>query len=128
MISMVGSRPSTPRLCHPIAIEAIQVTSMTTQDDKFSLEPSRRKLLAAAGIGGGVVLAPSIMRTGGAAAASNSPQTSNPVLTPPVAGLHLQFGADASSEMVASWHTLQPARRPRVVLGLLDGKLEATIE
>jgi hypothetical protein len=27
--------------------------------------------------------------------------------TTPVAGLHLQFGADASSEMAVSWHTLQ---------------------
>ena len=47
--------------------------------------------------------------------------------TPPVAGLHLQFGADASSEIVVSWHTLQPVRNPRVVLGRLDGKLEQTV-
>jgi hypothetical protein len=43
-----------------------------------------------------------------------------------VAGLHLQFGADASSEIVVSWHALQPVRNPRVVLGHLDGKLEQT--
>jgi len=30
--------------------------------------------------------------------------------------------------MVVSWHTLQPVRRARVVLGLLDGKLEQTAE
>src|SRR5262249_53561001 len=48
--------------------------------------------------------------------------------TPPVAGLHLQFGADASSEMVASWHTLEPAGRAHVLLGRPDGKLERTIE
>jgi hypothetical protein len=48
------------------------------------------------------------------------------VATPPVSGLHLQFGADASSEMVVSWHTLQPVQNPRVVLGHLDGKLEQT--
>ena len=30
--------------------------------------------------------------------------------------------------MVVSWHTLQPARNPRVVLGRLDGKLEQTVE
>ena len=52
----------------------------------------------------------------------------DPMTTPRVAGLHLQFGADASSEMVVSWHTLQPVRDPRVVLGRLDGKLEQTIE
>ena len=48
----------------------------------------------------------------------------DPATTPPVAGLHLQFGADASSEVVVSWHTLQPARRPRVLLGKPDGRLE----
>jgi hypothetical protein len=40
----------------------------------------------------------------------------------------LQFGGDASSEIVVSWHTLQPVRRARVLLGLLDGKLEQTVE
>ena len=63
-----------------------------------------------------------------AEAAPPSPHRSDPVATPPVAGLHLQFGADASSEMVVSWHTLQPVRNPRVVLGHLDGKLEQTVE
>ena len=47
---------------------------------------------------------------------------------PAVAGLHLQFGADASSEVTVSWHTLQPVRNPRVVLGRLDGKLEQTVD
>jgi phosphodiesterase/alkaline phosphatase D-like protein len=42
--------------------------------------------------------------------------------------LHLQFGADASSEMVVSWHTLQSVRNPRVVLGHPDGKFERTVE
>ncbi|MGC1301651.1 MAG: metallophosphoesterase family protein, partial [Caulobacteraceae bacterium] len=50
-----------------------------------------------------------------------------PVATPPVAGLHLQFGADASSEVVVSWHALQPVRHPRVILGSLDGRLERTV-
>ena len=47
---------------------------------------------------------------------------------PPVSGLHLQFGADASSEMVVSWHTLEPVQNPRVILGRLDGKFEQTAE
>jgi hypothetical protein len=51
---------------------------------------------------------------------------SDPLTTPPVHGLHLQFGADAASEMVVSWHALQPVRRPRVLLGHVDGKLEQT--
>ncbi|WP_322752287.1 fibronectin type III domain-containing protein [Frankia sp. Cas3] len=39
---------------------------------------------------------------------------------PPVTGLHLQFGADASREMVVSWQTLVPVQRPRVLLGTLN--------
>jgi len=44
-----------------------------------------------------------------------------------VHGLHLQFGADASSEVVVSWHTLQSVRSPRVVLGRRDGRFERTV-
>jgi len=101
---------------------------MTTQDKEFSLELSRRKLLAAAGIGGSVALAPYVIRARGAAAASDTRGVSDLLPAPPVAGLHLQFGADASSEIVVSWHTLQRVRRARVILGLLDGKLEQTVE
>jgi Calcineurin-like phosphoesterase/Purple acid Phosphatase, N-terminal domain len=101
---------------------------MTTQDTGFNLELSRRKLIAAAGIAGGALVAPSLIGIGASAAAPPSRQSPDPAATPPVAGLHLQFGADASAEMVASWHTLQPVRNPRVVLGRLDGKLEQTVE
>ena len=91
---------------------------MTTHDTEItSLDLSRRKLLAAAGIGGAAVVAASLVRTGDAEAALPSRQSPDPVASPPVAGLHLQFGADASSEMVVSWHTLQPVQNPRVVLG-----------
>lgn len=39
-----------------------------------------------------------------------------------VAGLHLQFGSDASSEVVVSWHTSTPVARPRVAFGTpVDG-------
>jgi Calcineurin-like phosphoesterase/Purple acid Phosphatase, N-terminal domain len=100
---------------------------MTTSDNEFNLELSRRKLLAAAGIGGSVVLAPSLMATGAAIAASDTGATSDPVATPPVAGLHLQFGTDATSEIVVSWHTLQPVRNARILLGRLDGRLETTV-
>jgi phosphodiesterase/alkaline phosphatase D-like protein len=104
---------------------------MTTPDTGFNLELSRRKLIAAAGTAGGAIVAASLIGPGDAAAAPAAPAASpspDPVATPPVAGLHLQFGADASSEMVVSWHTLQPVRNPRVVLGRLDGKLEQTVE
>jgi hypothetical protein len=89
------------------------------------LEISRRRLLAAAGLGGGAAAA-GFLAAGGAADAAGGP--SDPVATPPVSGLHLQFGADASSRMVVSWHTLRPVRRPRVMLGGMDGALEQVVE
>ena len=104
---------------------------MTAQDTGFNLELSRRKLLAAAGIGGGAAVAASLIGTAGAQTAPTAPtsrRSPDPVATPPVAGLHLQFGSDASSEMVVSWHTLQPVRSARVMLGRLDGELERVIE
>jgi phosphodiesterase/alkaline phosphatase D-like protein len=36
---------------------------------------------------------------------------------PPVAGVHLQFGKNASTEVVVSWHTTEAVRNPRVMLG-----------
>ena len=97
---------------------------MTTHDTDLDL--SRRKLLAAAGIGAAALAKP-VLGAGTAVASPAAPRRADPVATPPVAGLHLQFGADGSSEMVVSWHTLQPVRNPRVLLGHLDGKLERTI-
>ena len=35
----------------------------------------------------------------------------------PVGGLHLQFGKDASTEVVVSWHTTDAVRNPRVLVG-----------
>ena len=100
---------------------------MTTQEAGPNLELSRRKLLAAAGVGSGALVAASFT-VDGAQAAAPPGESPDPVATPPVAGLHLQFGADASSEVTVSWHTLQPIQNPRVVLGRLDGKLEQTVD
>ena len=44
-------------------------------------------------------------------------------LTPPVNGLHLQFGADASQEVVVSWQTYAPVSAPQVFLGTLESGL-----
>jgi 3',5'-cyclic AMP phosphodiesterase CpdA len=102
---------------------------MTMHDiDTSDLDLSRRKLLAAAGIGGAALVAASLVGNGDAEAAPLAGESPDPVTTPPVAGLHLQFGADASSDMVVSWHTLQPVQNPRVLLGHLDGKLEQTVK
>jgi hypothetical protein len=95
---------------------------MNAEDGEFEL--SRRRLLAAAGLGGGAALAGAFA----AATAEAAAAPSDPAATPPVAGLHLQFGADASTQMVVSWHTLQPIRRPRVMLGRLNGRPEQTVE
>lgn len=86
-----------------------------------ALELSRRKLLAAAG----ATVAASLFHIDEAAA---GPAPGGSAATAPaVHGLHLQFGADASAQMVVSWHTLQPVRRARVVLGHLDVTHERTI-
>jgi len=100
---------------------------VTTEDTAFNLELSRRKLLAAAGIAGGAVVAASLIGTGAALGAPAAPPSPDLLTTPPVAGLHLQFGADAAMEMVVSWHTLQSVRNPRVMLGTLDGQLDRVV-
>ena len=98
---------------------------MTAHEPGTPPEFSRRKLLAAAGMGSGVLVAAPLALVDDAHAA---PATTGPLpvrpATPGVAGLHLQFGADASSEVTVSWHTLQPVQNPRVLLGRPDGKLE----
>jgi 3',5'-cyclic AMP phosphodiesterase CpdA len=92
----------------------------TPNDDGSAFELSRRKLLAAATLGG-AALAEAVAPAGAVRAAAASPDRA---AIPPVAGLHLQFGADAATQMVVSWHTLQMVGRPRVMLGRPDGGLE----
>jgi 3',5'-cyclic AMP phosphodiesterase CpdA len=79
---------------------------------------SRRTLFGAAGAGAaGAALLP-----GSAAVASPS---SSPTLwtqpgpsgAPDVHGVHLQFGADAATEVVVSWSTPTPVGKPRVLFG-----------
>jgi hypothetical protein len=101
---------------------------MTVQDTGFNLELSRRKLLVAAGVAGAAVAAAPLIGTGVAQTPPSSRRSPDPVAAPPVAGLHLQFGADASSEMVVSWHTLQSVRNARVALGRLNGELERMVQ
>jgi hypothetical protein len=100
---------------------------MTAFDDDSNFDSSRRRLLAAAGIGGASMAAP-LMAAEVADTARRHVRASDPAATPPVAGLHLQFGADASTQVVVSWHTLQPVGHPRVIVGRLDGKFEQTVQ
>ncbi|MCU1649371.1 MAG: hypothetical protein JWQ60_520 [Pseudonocardia sp.] len=77
---------------------------------------NRRGVLgAAAGLGGAVALGV----PGLAACATSGPAWQRPdrSAAPPVAGLHLQFGADAGTEAVVSWHSTSSVGRPRVMLG-----------
>ena len=100
---------------------------MTSSSEGTEFAVSRRRLLAAAGIVGAAGTA-SFVNAGAVQAEPATRPVADPATTPPVAGLHLQFGADASSRVVVSWHTLQPVRRPRVVLGKMDGRLEQTVD
>src|SRR5450759_4868564 len=94
---------------------------------------SRRKLLAAAGFTATAAAAASVVGSGSAQAASaqfTAPTgrgDGDPTLTPNVEALHLQFGADASREVVVSWSTLQPVERPQVFLGRPDGAYERAL-
>ena len=99
---------------------------MTKHQGDSDLDLSRRRLLAAVGLGS-AVLSAAIMADGPVGAAVQAKGAADPLTTPPVSGLHLQFGADASSVVVVSWHALQRVHRPRVIVGHLDGKLEQTV-
>jgi 3',5'-cyclic AMP phosphodiesterase CpdA len=102
--------------------------AMTNEELDVDLALSRRRLLAAAGIASGAAItALGVAPAEAAPAVAISPAAAAiPGPIPPVGGLHLQFGADASSEMVVSWHTLKAVHNPRVLLGRYDGKLEQT--
>ncbi len=90
---------------------------MTTKDDPSDLD--RRRLLAAAGLTSLAAVTPA-----GAAESATQSAPADPTTVQPITGLHLQFGADAASEMTVSWHSLAPVERPRVVLGRPGGLME----
>ncbi|MGN6608567.1 MAG: metallophosphoesterase [Jatrophihabitans sp.] len=100
---------------------------MTTDDATlFRAALSRRGFLTAVGAAGAAATAATALGAPDAAARPVRPGSSpdDPTTTPAVHGLHLQFGSDASSEVVVSWHSLQPVRNPRVLLGRTDGRFE----
>jgi hypothetical protein len=80
---------------------------------------SRRRLLTTsavsaalgAGIGGGAALVWSHPHGPGV---WSQPERNG---APPVSGLHLQFGKNAGTEVIVSWHTTDAVRNPRVMLG-----------
>jgi 3',5'-cyclic AMP phosphodiesterase CpdA len=81
---------------------------------------SRRALMASAagaGVGGAALLG----TPGLADAAPMLWQRPDGSDAPRVSGLHLQFGSDASREVVVSWHTVQSVSQARVLLGTPEG-------
>ncbi|WP_249416822.1 metallophosphoesterase family protein [Streptomyces sp. TS71-3] len=105
---------------------------MSNDEQLFTSYLSRRGMLAAAGVVGTAVAAGPLAGSASAAPSSSAATAGTPSAaggpagdprsTPVVNGLHLQFGADASSEVVVSWHTLQPVKKARVLLGGPDGR------
>ncbi|MFK5600184.1 purple acid phosphatase family protein [Methylobacterium sp. HMF5984] len=101
---------------------------MTSEHMGLDLEVSRRRLLAAAGLTPGLLVSSALGATPDSRASPLPDTSTGRTGTPTVSGLHLQFGADAASEVTVSWHTLQPVVRPRVLLGRFDGRLEQTAD
>ena len=98
---------------------------MSAPDDEPDFDARRRRLLAAAGLGAAATV---VGARASAGEASTEVPASDRAGASPIAGLHLQFGADASSQVVISWHTLQPVVRPLVVVGRMDGRLEQKVQ
>lgn len=76
-----------------------------------------------------------ILGAGAGAATNGLIRSSGPELwqredrsdAPRVGGLHLQYGADASSEVVVSWHTAARVGNPRVMFGTPHDGFGATV-
>ena len=85
-------------------------------------EISRRRLLG--GLGGLAVVTPLLVRSDAAVLAP----TPDAAGAPAPEQLHLQFGADASSELAVSWATPQRVRRPVVRLGVPGHGLGSEIQ
>jgi hypothetical protein len=97
---------------------------MGADNEQSDFTMSRRRLLSALGLGSGALSAATLNIAPDARAAILADSSSASAGAPPVAGLHLRFGADASTEFTVSWHTPKPVVNPPVALGRLDGRLE----
>lgn len=90
--------------------------------DSVGPRVSRRLALGTAvGLGGAVALG--VPALAGCGRGNGQWPRSDRIGAPPVSGLHLQFGADASSEVVVSWNTTASVSHPRVMFGSPDGGL-----
>ena len=94
---------------------------MSHETDRTGSIPfGRRRFLRDVGIAGSAVAA-STAFAGRASAAPTLLRQPDVAGAPAADLLHLQFGADASSTMVASWSTPVRVRRPRVRVGTSHG-------
>src|SRR3954468_8254853 len=105
---------------------------MTDDEKIFARHFSRRGLLAVAGAAGvalsaGPMAGPAEAEPAAEDTSRFGSATADAATPPAVAGLHLQFGADAASQVVVSWHALQPVRNPRVLVGRPDGRYERSV-
>jgi hypothetical protein len=101
---------------------------MTDDEQLFKSHFSRRGFLVTAGVAGtGIAGGSTLTGTAQAAPVQQPATVADPVTTPRVGGLHLQFGVDASAGVVVSWHTRQPVHRPRILLGGPDGHFSRTV-
>jgi hypothetical protein len=113
-------------LSHPLRYLG-KVAGMSNDEEIFASGFSRRGFLTTAvAAGAGVALAPLLSGAAQAGADVTAHAPGGPVTTPRVNGLHLQFGQDASGEIVVSWHTLKPVMRARVMLGEQDGRYRSS--
>ena len=101
----------------------------TDEDRLADMDVSRRTLIVGgtsaivgAGVGAGVAGFVASDRTG-----PTLWQRGDRSGAPRVGGLHLQYGADASSEVVVSWHTASAVNNPRVMVGTPDDGFGRTI-
>jgi hypothetical protein len=91
---------------------------------------SRRSLLAALGLAGAGVAVGSVAPSAEAsvpAARHDQPTGTDPLTTPPVMGLHLQFGDQPATSMTVSWHGTAPVGKPRVLIARVGHPYERTV-
>ncbi len=92
---------------------------------------TRRSLLATAGLTASATAAGSILNPSNAVAdapaSADRTAGADPVAIPRVAGLHTQFGADASRQVTVSWHTPQRVSRPRVLIARDGSRYERSM-
>ncbi|HEY9264997.1 MAG TPA: metallophosphoesterase family protein, partial [Mycobacterium sp.] len=88
-------------------------------------EISRRALIttgtASALVGAGIGVGAAMLARPNPSRAPDVWLRSGAAGAPRVSGLHLQFGSDASTEMVVSWQTVESVQNPRVMVGTPDG-------